>query len=212
MTVTDLVEPIQAWHFVGDTLRDGRPVPADGELLRHDGELELCARGLHASDRVIDALLYAPGNTICRVQIGGKILRGEDKLCASERTILWRIDAETLLFEFARWAALQVVHLWECPEVVRTYLETGDQEIKEAARDAARSVPRSTAWNAARYATGYDEMDNVWDVARNVANAAAKNAARASAKNAAMDDAWNAARTAQNNKITTMILAARDVA
>lgn len=26
-----------AYHFVGDTLRDGRPVPKDGEVLVHDG-------------------------------------------------------------------------------------------------------------------------------------------------------------------------------
>lgn len=39
---------MRAWHFVGTTLRDGRPVPADGVTLRHDGPLRLCASGLHA--------------------------------------------------------------------------------------------------------------------------------------------------------------------
>jgi hypothetical protein len=36
---------MKAWHFVSDTLRDGRPVPADGEVLVHKGPLILCASG-----------------------------------------------------------------------------------------------------------------------------------------------------------------------
>lgn len=38
-----------AYHFVGETLRDGRPVPADGEWLEHDGKIIMCEAGLHAS-------------------------------------------------------------------------------------------------------------------------------------------------------------------
>ena len=37
------------YHFVGSTLRDGRPVPPDGEWLVHDGPVEMCASGLHAA-------------------------------------------------------------------------------------------------------------------------------------------------------------------
>jgi hypothetical protein len=33
----------------------------------------MCVTGLHASKRIIDALQYAPGNTICRVECRGKI-------------------------------------------------------------------------------------------------------------------------------------------
>src|SRR5574337_1301621 len=84
-----IMESVLAWHFVGDALRDGRPVPSDGEVLRHDGPLELCASGLHASIKIIDALSYAPGDTLCRVRCGGKIVRGDDKLICSERAILW---------------------------------------------------------------------------------------------------------------------------
>lgn len=126
----------EAWHFVGDRLRDGRPIPADGELLRHEGGLKLRSSGLHASERLIDALSYAPGNTLCRVELSGKILRDDDKLCASERVILWRINADLILFEFSRWAALQVIHLWDAPEVARKYLETGDESLRAAAWDA----------------------------------------------------------------------------
>lgn len=53
---------------------------------------------------------------------------------------------ETTLREFARWCALQVVDLWGAPQVVRQYLETGN----EAARAAARAAAWSAAWSAAR--------------------------------------------------------------
>ena len=52
-----------AYHFVSNALRDGRPVPADGEVLRHEGKLELCNWGLHFSRHPFDALKYAPGAT-----------------------------------------------------------------------------------------------------------------------------------------------------
>ena len=44
-----MAEPIkiQAWHFTGAALRDGRPIPADGEVLHHDGPLVMCESGLH---------------------------------------------------------------------------------------------------------------------------------------------------------------------
>ena len=47
---------MKAWHFVGDTLRDGRPVQPDGITLRHDGQLALCESGLHANAHPFDAL------------------------------------------------------------------------------------------------------------------------------------------------------------
>ena len=148
---------MKAWHFVDKKLRDGREIPADGEILEHDGELRLCESGLHASVKILDALDYAPGTTICRVAMGGTIIKSDDKLVASERTILWRVDGEDLLWKFARMCALDVIHLWNPPEVVIRYLKTGDESIREAARDAAWA-----AWYAARYAA----RDAAWDAAR----------------------------------------------
>src|SRR5688572_4414174 len=99
-------EHVSGWHFVGATLRDGRPVPADGEWLEHSGPLVMCESGLHFSERLIDALYYAPGNTLCRVTCSGQILRDTDKLVCSRRRIDWRIDAEPVLRAFARRCAL----------------------------------------------------------------------------------------------------------
>ena len=132
-----------AWHFVGSALLDGRPIPADGEWLVHKGRLELCASGLHASTRVIDAMQYAPGGTVCRVAVDGRIKRAGDKLVAAKRVILWRLEAtDDVLRAFARKAALSVIHLWDAPDVVRRYLETGDESLRDAARAAAWAAAR----------------------------------------------------------------------
>lgn len=141
---------MKAWHFVGNKLRDGSPVPSDGEWLVHDGELVMCESGLHASKRLIDALKYAPGGTICRVEVGGKILHDDDKLVAKKRKILWRVDGEQVLRAFARWCALQVIHLWD------------------AARDADWTASRAAAWAAA--------WDAAWDAGWGAARAASRDA------------------------------------
>ena len=88
---------MRAWHFVGDTLRNGDPIPKDGEKLLFPGTLVLGKQGLHASLKPFDALQFAPGNVLCLVEMGGTIIHGDDKLVATERTILCRIDAEEML-------------------------------------------------------------------------------------------------------------------
>ena len=150
MSALPRTEPKLAYHFVGDTLRDGRPVPADGEWLEHEGEVELCASGLHWSAEPFDALQYAPGNTLCLVEYGGETKIGDDKGVSARRRIVKRIDAGPLLREFARWSALQVIELWDAPDVVRQYLTTGDESLRAAARDAARDAAWAAAWAAAR--------------------------------------------------------------
>ena len=145
---------VQAWHFVGDTLRDGRPVPPDGQILLHPGEPFMCESGLHASLHPFDALNYAPGATLCLVRCGGHILHQDDKLVCTERTIVARMDATPLLRHFARQQALSVVHLWEPPQVVLDFL-MGD--------DAAWAAARSAAWDAARAAARDDFNSLVTD-------------------------------------------------
>ena len=197
------------WHFVrvddNGTPRlgygDGREVRV-GETLRVEGEPVLCERGLHASKRLYDALGYARGDklSLCRVALGGTVLHDDDKSVGTERTVIAMLDADTtekLLRDFARWCALQVIHLWDAPDVVRQYLETGDESLRAAARDAAwaaawdaaRAATRAAAWDAAWAAA----WDAAWDAARDAAWAAARAAARAAAWAAAWDAAWAAA-------------------
>ena len=169
-----------AYHFCGSTLRDGSPIPKDGEKLIFHEQPILCQQGLHASIEPFDALQYAPGATLCQVECGGIILRQHDKLVCTERTIIKRIDATVLLRYFARIQALKVVHRWDAPQVVLDYLMTGDESIRVAAYVAAQG----TAWAASRSAA--------WCVARD----AAQNAAHSAARDASRDAAWAASRGA----------------
>jgi hypothetical protein len=144
-----------AWHFVGDKLRDGSPIPADGEWLEYKGELRMCESGLHWSRQPFDALHYAPGETLCLVEVGGDVVEpktGEhtDKGISTKRKIIARMDATELLRYFARMQALSVIHLNEdLPEVVCDYLMTGDESLRAAARAAAWAAAGDAARDAA---------------------------------------------------------------
>ena len=158
---------VLAWHFVGNMLRDGTPVPDDGVVLWHDGPLVICKSGLHGSERAFDALEYAPGPILCRTEHGGEFDRQSDKLCSTTRKIIARRDASDMMRKFARLCALDVAHLWDMPGIVRQYLETGDEQLRAAAWDAARDAAWDAAWDAARAAA--------WDAARAAARDAQAN-------------------------------------
>ena len=79
---------ILAWHFLP---KDGRlqfgrrPKVKVGQTLKRDpSKLSMCNYGLHASVKPLDALRYAPGPIVCRVQLGGTIIEGDDK-CVDRR-------------------------------------------------------------------------------------------------------------------------------
>ena len=130
-------DAVIAYHFTGDTLRDGRPIPAIGEKLIYTDEIIWCHSGLYASPKPHQALRYAPGKWLHRVECGQIEREDKDKFVCRERTILQTIDAEHLLRRFAADQALSVAHLWDMPEVVREYLTTLDDSLRAAARAAA---------------------------------------------------------------------------
>jgi len=156
-----------------------------------EGEPVLCERGYHASATIFKALDYAHGGTaLCRVRLGGKVIHDDDKLVATERTITAMLTPEAtkkLLRDWGRWCALQVIHLWDAPEVVRQYLETGDESLRAAAWAAAHAAARDAAQAAARDAA---------QAARDAAQAAgdAAQAAGDAAQAVARVAAWNAAQ------------------
>lgn len=179
------------WYFgLKDGLlrfNDNRKVVI-GKTHKVEGEPVLCQHGLHASKTIWDALSYAPGPILYKVRLGGKIVHSSDKSVATERAYLSAIDATDLLHKFARLCALDVVHLWDAPDIVVKHLKTGDESLRAAARDAA--------WDATRDAARDAAWDAAWDAARDAARAAATAAARAAAREPAWDAAWAAAMEA----------------
>jgi hypothetical protein len=198
-----------AWHFLKSDRKLAYPPHTPvftGQRLTVDPDrMELRVYGLHASERALDALKYAPGPIVCRVRLGGRILTGEDKLCASERTVIAMADATGTLRAFARACALDVIDNWNAPAVVREYLETGNEDLRiaawsaasaaeSAAESVARSVARSAAsarsaaWSAAGAAAAAEASESAaWSAARSVAWLAA-------------ESAWSAARSVAESK------------
>ena len=156
---------VNAYHFVGATLRYGPPIPADGEWLIHEGPVVICKTGLHASLHPFDALQYAPGATLCMVECEDIVTKQPDKFVCRRRRIVKRIDATELLWKASRQYALSVIHLWNAPEVVREYLETGDESKRAAARAAALDAAWAAVRAAARDAAGAAAWDAAWDAA-----------------------------------------------
>src|SRR5690606_24551751 len=185
-----------AYHFVGATLRDGRPVPPDGEWLVHDGPVVLRESGLHASRRPWDALQFAPGATLCLVDLDEIVEEERNKLVARRRRIVRRVDLTADLRAFALQCARGVLHLWDAPDDVRHYLESGDETLRAAAWAAAWADEEADAWVAARNAA----WEAAWEAARDAAladeRAYARTAAWCAARNAVKAAAWGAAWTA----------------
>lgn len=149
-------EKTLAWHFLRADKRlgygDGRKVRKGG-VYSAEGPLELCKNGMHASVNPLDALRYAPGAIICRVEMRGEIVHGDDKLCARERKVLWMADATRTLHEFAIWCAERALkrakvadeRCWNALKVKRLWLD-GKATGREL--DAARDALWDAAWDA----------------------------------------------------------------
>ena len=196
---------VRGWHFTAaKTLPndDGRRIIL-GKTLKVKGEIVPCQHGLHASASALDALKHAPGPILWRVELGGTIVphgSPTDKYAASERTALaGGIDVSPMLLEFARKCALSVIHLWDAPAVVREYLETGKEDLRAAAWDAA-AWAAGAATRAAAWAAAWAEARAAAGAAAWAAGAATRAAARAAAwaagaatRAAAWDAAWAAA-------------------
>ena len=216
------MKTIMGWWFAKEDKRlangDGRRIKV-GKTHKIKGEIIPCRHGLHLSPKILDALRYAPGPILYKVQGSGTIIpHGNpiDKYACSERTYLaGGIDISEMLYKFARMCALDVIHLWDAPDVVISFLKTGKEELQDAAiaaQDAAIAAQdvAIAAWyagsaaqdagSAARYTA-----DAAWDAANAAQDAAiaARYAANAAwyAANAAWyaaDDARNAAIAAQD--------------
>lgn len=175
---------------------DGRPIVI-GKTHKVTGNIIPCKHGLHLSRRIIDALHYAPGPVVYLVDGSGIIVpHGDpvDKYACSERTyVSGGIDVSSVLRKFARMCALDVISVWDAPEIVVRFLRTGDESIRDAAWDAARAA----VWSAAR--------DAAWAAAWAAARDAERDAAWAAAKAAAKSAARDAARKKQNDRLDRMI-------
>ena len=217
-----------AWHFLSEGKRlgfdDGRVVEV-GVPLECKGEPALCSNGMHGSIRLIDALAYASGPIVCRVDIEGNVIQGDDKLCGRRRTVLWMLDATRVLHEFACECAEDALALIDNPDPLsvaavaakRRWLngEITDVELAAACAAARGAAARAVARAVARanWAAAWASDAAAWSAACAAADAAAwaAGSARATADAAARavgDAAWTAAIAKQDERLTEMVMEA----
>ena len=197
------------WHFLQKDrrLRWGtQEVVETGKTYTVKGKLEMCYNGLHASARAIDALLYAPGPIVCRVELLGERIDEEDKSVAQKRRVIVMADATQVLHEFSCHCATAALCLaeikdkryWHAIEAKWSWLrgDITDAELalaRSAARSAVSDGPGDPGWDAAWYVA--------WAVARDHARDAAGAAARAAAFSALLDTV----RNEQNDLLEDML-------
>ena len=176
---------MKAWHFLAENkklgYKDGRLVRVGHTFKCDPDSLVMCKSGFHATKRLFDALKYAPGPVVCRVELGGRILHQDDKSVASERTVIAMADASTVLHEFACW----------CEE--------------QALKNIKNPDPRSVAAIAATRAWRESEITDA-ELLAAVGLAADRSAWLAADRSAWFKPAGlAAARSAQNKQLTQMV-------
>ena len=200
------MKQVKGWWF-GTTNKkllynDNREIVI-GKTHKISGDIVPCQHGLHLSKKIIDALNYAPGPVIYKVIGSGVIIpHGDpvDKHACSERTyVAGGVDISNTLRLFARKCALDVIHLWNPPDIVIKYLKTGDESIRASALASAGDAAWA-AWAAARDTAREAAARVAWDTAR-----AAAWAAWDAARDAAWASAWAAAWEKFNRRLTSMI-------
>ena len=185
-----MTETVYGWHFVSENKKlgygDGRTIRKGGTLTV-DVEPVLCAAGLHASPRAIDALGYAPGPIACFVQLGGAIVGPSndhpDKMVATERTVIAYCDFRKVYRDYIRDT------LVFRQEPIAVLLERSG--LPEHAH-AVRAIQMDTA--------SFADIQTVFD------------ASWAAARAAAWDASWDAARAALNERLEGRLFAAMKIA
>ena len=114
------------------------------------GELRLCFNGLHASKRLIDALMFIPGGHIWLVSLSDEKIEDKWKACARSRTYIAGFNAEKMISVFARKYVMRDVKRIQpfCNSrnyaLVFDWLLTGGDELRMAAWRVSNCIARST--------------------------------------------------------------------
>jgi hypothetical protein len=132
--------------------------------------------GLNASVYAVEALAYVPGDVIAQVEVGGVIIKGDDKwTCERMRIIKWCPWTKRMSVKLAVYSARMVLDKFEVKY-------PDDNRPRKA-------IETSEAWLKAKTKK---ERDGLADACRSVGIAAAECSAADSAYSAAESAAWSA--------------------
>ena len=195
------MEVVVGWHILPNNcvLRDGRKADLTGawQLMAGDEPPKMCKRGMHASRRLIDALQYAQGALICRVEVRGDIAEEDDKLTGCERRVFDWINGTKLLHQFAIRCAARALRIYGVTDKrLWNTLRVKGRWVRGSATDQDLHTARAKAWGAPDTAARAAARDAAWDVAWAAAWNAARAEAWAEAAAAARYSAWTTTQDA----------------
>lgn len=146
------MKKIKAWHFATyDRRLAYQPwmEVAPGYIYSEDGPIVICESGLHASRKLRDALAYAPGSYLCRVEMWGEVAEEDDKLVARHRHVIAAKDVSAELRLWACWCVRQYWHLLT-DDRSRTAVDVAERFARgEATREelaAANAASNAAMW------------------------------------------------------------------
>lgn len=185
------METIKAFYFATEDRKlrygDEREIVV-GETHSVDGEIKVCRNGLHASEKLLDALMHAPGCILYLVELSGHTdSSSHDKLAARNRKYLAEFNVTEVLKEFARKQALINIEKIKpyCSEekynLIVKFLETSydDAHARARARSAAAAVAYAVVCVASRAAADAAYYATAARATASRARAASRAAARA---------------------------------
>ena len=180
---------ILAWHFLKKDrclqYGDYRKVVL-GEKISVDPEkLKPCKYGLHASIKILDALSFVSwsDSIACRVKLSGKIINSDNKLVASERTVISWCESDIILQKFACNIAEDVLPIFE-----KSYPDDNRPR---------KSIEAKRLWLENKIS--YEDLID------------ARSAASAAASDAASDAAMSAANDRYNDWLEKMIIEEKEI-
>jgi hypothetical protein len=145
------------WHWLADDRSLANSYPrhflSAGETVHVHPPIFLCIQGLHWSERILDALRYAPGGIVCRVETWGQTYHLSDKSASEYRRILWMFDANRVLWH------------WLCDvaeDALRDALIDDEHVLTviRMRREWLAGRPESAyGWSAAKLHAGYALLD-----------------------------------------------------
>ena len=150
-----------------------------GKWYKCRGELEMCNKGFHASERIIDSMQYVPLECLAKVEVRGKHIDYDDKQC---------------------WQGMKIIQAWEWTQKDSVALSVYAAELvikNFETRHPSDKRPR----NAIEAARAW--LKNPTKINRSTAKSAAESARSAarsaeSAARSAKSAAWSAARSAES--------------
>lgn len=129
------------WHFVANDKKlrygDNRQVRVGRNYRykpRYEGQkVQLCMCGMHASERILDAIKYAPGFYLCSVELNGDIQFDNskmDKVVAENRKVLTMKNVRKPLEQFLELIINEIITDWntrfdyKIPQIILEFLKT----------------------------------------------------------------------------------------